>query len=184
MARTRIQLPGAMQRGRESTATDSRDDPGLRNHGWRTEGPNRGEVPPARGGQERRGFWQSWPPWLRWLLLLILVLNWLVASMLLGTTDQVEVSYSFFRDQAQVGNVSQVTSFDDQITGSFKSEVAYSTPGTGTVRVKDFQTYRPAFADDDLVQLPCSPGSRTGCAAACRSGPGGDDRRRLHPGRH
>jgi cell division protease FtsH len=84
---------------------------------------------------------------------LILVLNWLVASMLLGTTDQVEVSYSFFRDQAQVGNVSQVTSFDDQITGSFKSEVAYSTPGTGTVRVKDFQTYRPAFADDDLVQL-------------------------------
>jgi cell division protease FtsH len=92
------------------------------------------------------------PPWLLWLLLLALVLNWALTSTFLGTAPQTEVSYSFFYEQAQAGNVSEITSMEDEISGTFKKEVRYPPGGATTTQVTSFRTQRPSFADDQLVQ--------------------------------
>ncbi len=116
---------------------------------WKVEG-----APPAGPG----GPDATKPNWGRvirrtwWLVLLALVVNWIIASTLMGTS-RTTVSYTFFRDQVQAGNVSEVTSTGDTIEGQFRKAAKYP-PNDGNAKdVTDFTTQRPAFGDDGLTQL-------------------------------
>jgi len=122
---------------------------------WRVEGA------PEQEPEKRDGALRSWrPPGGRsfWLVLLaLLAINWYVSSTLSSAEPRTTVSYTFFRDQVQGGNVSEVTSQADQIEGSFEKAARYppGTPAAGE-KVKDvqrFETVRPEFAtDDDLLK--------------------------------
>jgi cell division protease FtsH len=115
---------------------------------WKVEG-----GPPAGGGPD--GNKPNWGRIARrtwWLVLLALVVNWIIASTLMGTS-RTTVSYTFFRDQVQAGNVSEVTSTGDTIEGQFGKPVKYP-PNDGNAKdATDFTTQRPSFGDDGLTQL-------------------------------
>ena len=61
------------------------------------------------------------------------------------------VPYSFFRDQAQAGNVADVESKNDEIQGTFKKPTRY--PPSQGKEVTRFQTVRPSLGDDGLLTL-------------------------------
>ncbi|HZE65090.1 MAG TPA: ATP-dependent zinc metalloprotease FtsH [Sporichthyaceae bacterium] len=110
---------------------------------WRVEG-----VPkPAAPGQPHK------QPRLWVLLAVFLVANWIVSSLLLGPADRTKVSYTFFIQQVQAGNVKDVTSTGETIQGGFTSKVAYppDAPGAKQVQVTRFTTQRPSFANDSLL---------------------------------
>jgi cell division protease FtsH len=115
---------------------------------WKVEG-----GPPAgNGGSDNKPNWgrvirRTW-----WLVLLALIVNWIIASTLMGTS-RTTVSYTFFRDQVQANNVTEVTSTGDTIEGQFAKAVKYP-PNDGKAKdVTDFTTQRPSFGDDGLTQL-------------------------------
>ena len=116
---------------------------------WKVEG-----GPPADSGGPN-GNKPNWSKVVRrtwWLVLLALIINWIIASTLMGTT-RTTVSYTFFREQVQAGNVSEVTSTGDTIEGQFKKAAKYP-PNDGNAKdVTDFTTQRPSFGDDGLTQL-------------------------------
>ena len=116
---------------------------------WKVEGA----PPTGDGGQD--GSKPNWGRVVRrtwWLVLLALIVNWIIASTLMGTS-RTTVSYTFFRDQVQAGNVSEVTSTGDTIEGQFRKAAKYP-PNDGNAKdVTDFTTQRPAFGDDGLTQL-------------------------------
>jgi cell division protease FtsH len=115
---------------------------------WRVEGA------PA----EQPGGRQKPPEWLRvlrrlwWVILLALVINYFFASVLLSP-QRTTVSYTFFRQQVQAGNVVEVTSTGDTIQGQFRAAVAYPPGDQKADQVTKFTTQRPAFADDGLIEL-------------------------------
>ena len=112
---------------------------------WRVEGARHRE--PER--PDWQGFWRrAW-----WVLLLALVLNWMGASLLLAPHERVPVSYTFFREQVEAGNVVEVTSTGDSIEGLLEEPVRYPEDAEPAIEVRRFQTTRPAFADDELIQL-------------------------------
>jgi cell division protease FtsH len=86
-----------------------------------------------------------------WILLALLALNWFVVSLIPSGKSRLDVPYTQFRDQVTAGNVSEVTSRGDTIQGEFKKEVTYPAGSDHTNTA--FQTQRPAFADDQLLQL-------------------------------
>ncbi len=100
-------------------------------------------------GQEDRS---AWPRRLRWVLVIALLLsvNWWLSTTLAPPAGT-EVSYSFFVDQVGAGNVDEVTTQEDGITGAFREAVRYPPTGDDRVEVTDFTTNRPTFAEDDLV---------------------------------
>jgi cell division protease FtsH len=115
---------------------------------WKVEG-----APPQAGGDG-----PDKPDWRRvarrtwWFVLLLFVLNWVIASTLMAPA-RTTVSYTFFRQQVQAGNVGEITSTGDAIEGTFKAPAKYP-PGSGDASdVTDFTTQRPAFADDGLTEL-------------------------------
>jgi cell division protease FtsH len=116
---------------------------------WKVEG-----APPS-GPAGPDGSKPNWGRVLRrtwWLIVLALIVNWIIASTLMGTS-RTTVSYTFFRDQVQAGNVSEVTSTGDTIEGEFRNAAKYP-PNDGNAKdVTDFTTQRPAFGDDGLTQL-------------------------------
>jgi cell division protease FtsH len=145
------------------------DDPSAQAIAGRvTEAPPRPEAPPP-AKQGDRPPWKvegapqqpgdaGRPDWRRvgrrtwWLVLLALVVNWIIASTLMGPS-RTTVSYTFFRQQVQAGNVSEVTSTGDTIEGTFKTAAKYP-PNTGDAKdVTDFTTQRPSFGDDGLTDL-------------------------------
>jgi cell division protease FtsH len=129
-------------------------EPGGKAPPWRVEGAPRDDgADPTGVDRDRHGLRRSFPSWMRWLLLLLLVVNWLVASALLAPAERTSVSYTFFRDQVKAGNVSEITSVEDEITGTFASEADYPPESESPASVSDFRTQRPTFADDDLFQL-------------------------------
>ena len=116
--------------------------------GWRVEGgpppeekPDGGRRIPRMPGGPR--FW--------WILIALLALNWFVVSLIPDRESRIDVPYTVFREQVQAGNVSEVTSRGDTIQGVFKKEVTY--PADSDTKDTDFETERPAFADDGLLQL-------------------------------
>jgi cell division protease FtsH len=86
-----------------------------------------------------------------WILLGLLALNWFVVSLIPSGTDRLDVPYTLFREQVTSGNVSEVTSRGDTIQGEFKAAVTY--PEGSDHSDTAFDTERPAFADDELMQL-------------------------------
>jgi cell division protease FtsH len=87
-----------------------------------------------------------------WIILIALVANWVLASLLLGA-QRTTVSYTFFRQQVQAGNVTEITSTGDAMEGQFRNPTAYPPGETDAKQVTQFSTQRPAFADDGLMQL-------------------------------
>ena len=75
------------------------------------------KQPPRRGG-----FWM--------LLIAFLLINWVLMSFVLGPPERTDVSYTFFSEQLDDGNVETVTSTADTIQGDFKESVDYP-PGVG-----------------------------------------------------
>ena len=139
------------------SASESRGEPapaGSSKWPWRIEGvhPDHPDHPDAKGPKPP----EHWSAGLRriwWVFAAVLIVNWLVASVLLGAGSVTTVSYSFFRAQASLGNISQVTAAGDTITGDFRAAVDYSAGGSSATKVRHFKTQRPGFADDQLVQL-------------------------------
>jgi cell division protease FtsH len=86
-----------------------------------------------------------------WILLALLALNWFIVSLIPSGTSRLDVPYTEFRDQVTAGNVSEVTSRGDTIQGEFEKEVTYPEGSDHTDTA--FETQRPAFADDQLLQL-------------------------------
>jgi cell division protease FtsH len=115
---------------------------------WRVEG-----APPAPSGGRGKP-----PEWLRilrrlwWVILLALVVNYIFAGVLLSP-QRTTVSYTFFRQQVQAGNVAEVTSTGDTIQGQVRNPVAYPPGDPKAKQVTKFTTQRPAFADDGLIEL-------------------------------
>jgi cell division protease FtsH len=131
--------PGAWNRLRGRTG----DDPG-RPAPWRVEGMP--DDPSGRSPAQRPrlgGFW--------WLLLAALAANWIFASIAMGPPARTAVSYTFFTDQLQVGNVETVTSTANTLQGQFRKAVDYPPNSKDAAPVGLFTTQRPSFATDDLL---------------------------------
>ena len=109
---------------------------------WRVEGmgdtSGRPDQRPRRGG-----FWM--------LLIGALLVNWVVASLVMGPQERTDVSYSFFTEQLDAGNVQTVTSTADTIQGRFEKAVDYPPDSKDSAHVDLFTTQRPSFATDDLL---------------------------------
>jgi cell division protease FtsH len=88
-----------------------------------------------------------------WVVLLaLLALNYVIASYAASGPSRLQVPYSFFRQEVAAGNVAEVTSTGDTIEGNFKRRTA-PPPGMSGGPSTRFQTERPAFADDSLINL-------------------------------
>jgi cell division protease FtsH len=91
-------------------------------------------------------------------LLGVLALNWLIASLLFGSASVLPISYTFFREQVEAGNVATVTTQGEAVQGTFKTAVT-AAQAKATQPVKDEQSYTdfksqlPAFGTDDLLPL-------------------------------
>jgi cell division protease FtsH len=114
---------------------------------WRVEG-----APRTDGDRSKPPDWRRLVGRLWWLVLLALVVNWIVGSMLMSP-QRTTVSYTFFRQQVQGSNVTEITSTADTIEGQFKNAVKYPPGDANAKDVTRFTTQRPAFADDQLVPL-------------------------------
>ena len=113
---------------------------------WKVEG-----APPSGDGSPAKPNWGKVARRTWWIILLALVVNWIIASSLMGAS-RTTVSYTFFREQVQAGNVSEVTTTGDTIEGSFRSSQRYPA-GDDAKDVTDFTTQRPSFGDDELTAL-------------------------------
>ena len=92
----------------------------------------------------------------RWFWLLfagMLALNWIIAEAVQAGPPRADVSYTFFRQQVQAKNVVEITSRADTIEGQFRTPVRYPPGDENAEQVQRFSTARPAFADDELMQL-------------------------------
>jgi cell division protease FtsH len=117
---------------------------------WRVEGH------PDKPGDERPGRPPVLrPPGGRWFwagLLVLLALNWYLGSRVSEGKSRVEVPYTFFRAQVASGNVKEISTRGDTIQGDFRAEVRYP-PGKKGKKAKRFETVRPSFGNDGLLNL-------------------------------
>ena len=81
-----------------------------------------------------------------------LAVNWALASRVQTGHPRLSVPYSYFRAQAQAGNVAAVSAKGETIEGTFRRDVRYPAGSKGEVTHR-FKTERPAFADDQILQL-------------------------------
>ncbi len=144
-------------RGQGTPAQDARSRPPERSEGrpsgqderpsWRVEGER-----PSGGDQPTPPHWSRIFRRLWWVILVLLVVNWIFASSMLGP-QRTTVSYTFFREQVQAGNVTEITSTGERIEGEFRKAAAYPPGDEDAKQVTQFTTQRPSFADDGLLQL-------------------------------
>jgi cell division protease FtsH len=88
-----------------------------------------------------------------WLILAILFgINILITNYLFssGQPQTVTIPYNVFIQQVTAGNVSSITSTGEAITGTAKKPIQESSKGPSSTQ---FQTQRPAFANDNLEGL-------------------------------
>jgi cell division protease FtsH len=86
------------------------------------------------------------------VLLGLLAINWIVSALLLGPAPRTAVSYTYFVQQVDAGNVKEITSTADRIEGVFKHQLPYPPGAPDAKPVDRFSTQRPSFADDALFQ--------------------------------
>jgi len=138
--------------------------------GWRVEGA----VPPPPPEPTDPG--TSKPPrgaqWVRrvWLIVVAaLLVNWIVVAAMSRPSPFLTTSYTFFRQQVEAGNVSQITSQGNAIQGVFKHPVtagqaSATTSGStangssGGTAYTRFETQLPAFGNNDLLALLTAKG--------------------------
>ena len=113
---------------------------------WRVEGLPEDEPTPSS--------WRQRMPGGRWFwvaLLLALAINWLVSSWLLSPDAPIRVPYTSFLEELEKGNVESIVATGEEISGTLVDPV--SDPDAPEISSQRFETLRPAFADDDLLQL-------------------------------
>ena len=82
------------------------------------------------------------------MLLGLLLLNYVIASMLFGATDNPRVTIPYqptFLEQVREGNVAKITAKGATIEGTFEQSVRY--PDAEATAATDFSTEVPEFAD-------------------------------------
>jgi cell division protease FtsH len=103
------------------------------------------------------------------ILLVVVLANHLLVRTFFPEPVLLTIPYTFFKQQVDVGNVENVTTFGDSIQGFFKTEVTFPpvksgppnanhpvTSASGPVEsrsAKRFKTQRPSFADPGLEGL-------------------------------
>ena len=125
----------------------SRSDEKADRQPWRVEGGREPDKPPGDRPRMPR------PPGSRrfwYFLLALLVLNIALGQLIPSSEDKrIDVPYTFFRTQVQSSNVKEVNAKGDVIQGAFQKETKFEKESA-----KDFETVRPAFAqDDELLKL-------------------------------
>jgi len=126
-----------------------------------------GKAPPNGSTKDSRPAAIRPRPW--WLIfLLLLLINYLVTQTFFGEPSAITIPYTFFKQQIQAGNVTEVTGIGDTIRGTFKDPVTYpprseaSADKEKAARAAEegppasstrFKTQRPVFADPGLEQL-------------------------------
>jgi cell division protease FtsH len=149
----------------EGAREPPRERPPHTRKGWHVEG-----RPPVRRGDGARGDQGKKQPggqpssglrWLNriWLLLILaLVLNWIIVALIPRPSPFLKVSYTFFHQQVEAGNVTSITSQGAMVQGLFKKQVtaarAGASPGAGGDKsYTEFQTQLPAVPNDLLALL-------------------------------
>ncbi len=98
----------------------------------------------------------SWGVILVILLVVIFILPWLTGGMG-GANGAAEITYTEFRHQLEKGNIESVIASGDKIQGVLKNPIPVppqpgQTPVSSSQTATRFQTYRPAFGDDRLLE--------------------------------
>jgi cell division protease FtsH len=113
---------------------------------WRVTPPP-GDSGSSSGGS--RG-WRGFGRRTRLIILVVvglLALNYWIASVAVKPQERVQVPYSpFFLQQAQAGNVKEITSTGTSVQGTFRHDVRFH----GT-RAREFSTQIPAFANRNAL---------------------------------
>src|SRR5260370_17147080 len=158
MMESRSTTPGPGQRETDQSSRPSQNSSNV---------PNRRPGGPAPQGKppDRRGFWLQW-------LIFIIVVNLifyapLIFSSLSGQLSTINLSYTSFLQQAQKGNVKDVTLTGAAISGDFKTPLHQPQSGSGnnTATYPQFSSYAPETGDPNLlpflnktaVQSPAQP---------------------------
>ncbi len=114
--------------------------------GWRVEGmPDDNEKEPTG--------WRSRIPFGRWfwlVFLALLALNWIITNAVFGPEPSIRVPYTEFIEQVDAGNVESVVTTGPTIQGTYLEPVP--RPGGDGPAATQFETERPTFAEDDLLQ--------------------------------
>ncbi|HET6864407.1 MAG TPA: ATP-dependent zinc metalloprotease FtsH [Solirubrobacteraceae bacterium] len=84
-------------------------------------------------------------------MLALLVVNNLVGLALAPSQERTKVTYTFFREQVQRGNVSEIESRNDTIQGNLRKATRYQPSPSQASEVKGFETVRPSLGDDALL---------------------------------
>jgi cell division protease FtsH len=109
---------------------------------WRVEGerkpaqPASGDRPRFPGGRQ-----------LLWIFAGLLALNIAIGYLFTPQEQRVEVPYTFFREQVDAGNVTEVNANADVIQGEFRRATSFGDQEADTL----FETVRPTFAEDDRL---------------------------------
>jgi cell division protease FtsH len=128
-----------------------RPEQGDQQQPWRVEGGRDDGAGGGPGGEKPKF---RFPRWLLWLTLGLLLLNILVARQVPDDGGRLDVPYSFFREQVERGNVTEVNAQGDIIQGEFRRATKPPDAEEGVDPAEAFETTRPTFAEDDeLLQL-------------------------------
>jgi cell division protease FtsH len=92
------------------------------------------------------------PPARSWIAFaIILVVNFLLIQLFAPRTKATKVPYTVFKQEVVRGNVDEVYSRAESITGRFKTPISYQADTTAqATQVSHFSTTLPAFVDTDL----------------------------------
>jgi cell division protease FtsH len=108
---------------------------------------------PSRGNVRVSGARQK-PPMLPWsprrffgILLVLFALNWLIVTIFAPPEERIRVPYTpTFLEELRDGNVKEISSKGDTVSGEFKREVSYEDESA-----ENFETEVPTFANDEQL---------------------------------
>ena len=86
-----------------------------------------------------------------WIFLIFLLIGPWISKQYGAKGTQ--ISYSAFRKQVEMGNVTKVTVEGEKISGEFKNPIKKQGSGNEMVSYKEFYTYLPSFGDEKLLPM-------------------------------
>ncbi len=113
---------------------------------WRVEG-----LPEEE--EKRRPSLRQQMPGGRWFWAVLLgafLINWLISSWFLSPAAPITLPYTAFLEELDAGNVESIVATGEQIQGTFA--VAVADPDNPAITSETFETRRPEFADDNLLE--------------------------------
>ncbi|MGA2009228.1 MAG: ATP-dependent zinc metalloprotease FtsH [Solirubrobacteraceae bacterium] len=138
-------------------------------HGWRvTPAPDgRGARPTPAPPRSPRMRW-----WIPAVVIVLLGLNLWISSQALQPNSPIKIPYfPTFITQVKDGNVSEIYSKGDAITGSLKTAIKYPASSTTVTASTNFATQVPSFADNQVLSSLLQSKNVTIDAQSPNSGP-------------